>query len=604
MKGMNVLMNIENNMIVTIEGEMVYIGENMLSYIDAAMNSPFSHPLGSIKKDNIVFYFSRDLNVTDIKVFEKIGIFMEHLEGRVLFVGVYDNYEIQPIVKYWEDICLAEDNTLLDTFFCGNYIKVVWNKHKHILKVFINEQYSECFLDEYNDQLLLFDENGIYYFQDRFAGSRMTCVEDILNGEPYHSYIRRSNLENIKLNEILSDDLFRSFEELMDVDVKQKYISIKGDVFLLSCFTQMFLGEAYYIYSIVGQEQILNSIGNLSSIYLKLNSIKNEKKNSDLIPTTFKFLGNDSSLCKIKNLLQKACSTNVTILLTGESGTGKTFMAKEIHKNSKRYKNNFVHVNCAAIPNQLIESELFGYEDGAFTGAKKGGKKGYFELANEGTIFLDEVSDIPLGLQGKLLEVIQNRTFYRVGGMEKIKINVRLIAATNSHLEELVAENKFREDLYYRLNVFPIKLPPLRDRKEELFTIVTDLLPGICETLEIEPLLISSDALLKLMEYDWPGNIRELENILERTAILCDGKMILPDDIVLPELLDNEEVKTIKENIELCEKRVIISALKKFKGDKKSVSEYLDIGRTSLYEKIKKYNIKYSIDWGGLDDIK
>lgn len=597
------LMNIENNLIITSEEKVVYIGENMFSHIDLAMAFPFAYPSGSIKKDDIIFYFNRNLNDINIKLFEKIGTFIKNPEDRVLFIGAYDNDEIQPITKYGEEICLEESNTLLDIFFRGIYIKVIWDNNKQLLKIYINEQYLECFLTEYDDMLLVFDENGIYYFQDNFADSRKNSVEDILRGEPYYSYIRHGELGNINLKDILLDGLFENFRQLICTNVNQKYIFINGDVFSLSCFTVNLSGNLYYFYSIVGQGQVLNNISNQSSIYQKLNSIKKEK-NNNIISSTFKFLGNDSGLYKIKYLLQKACNTNVTILLTGESGTGKTFMAKEIHKNSKQRKNNFVHVNCAAIPNQLIESELFGYEDGAFTGAKKGGKKGYFELANEGTIFLDEISDIPLDLQGKLLEVIQSRTFYRVGGIEKIKINVRFIAATNSNLEELISENKFREDLYYRLNVFPIELPPLRSRKEELFTIVTDLLPRICKGLEIEPLLISSDALQKIKGYNWPGNIRELENILERSAILCDSKMILPNDIILPELSENEEVSTVKENLELCEKKLIISALKKYKGDKKAVSDYLDIGRTSLYEKIKKYDIKYSIDWGGTDDSK
>ena len=207
---------------------------------------------------------------------------------------------------------------------------------------------------------------------------------------------------------------------------------------------------------------------------------------------------------KINKQLDKVCHKNVTIVLTGESGTGKTYLAREIHKNGKRAEGPFVNVNCASIAYNLIESELFGYEEGAFTGARRGGKIGYFELAKGGTLFLDEISELPIKLQGKLLEVLQEETFYRVGGTRKISADVRLIVATNRNLEEMVKQGKFREDLYYRINVFPIHLPPLRERVDDLYSIIEDTLPNICERLEIEPLMLAQSALDKMKKYTWP----------------------------------------------------------------------------------------------------
>lgn len=596
-------MDWENSLVATATGDIVHIGEGMLSYIDLTRKFPFAYPADSIKKDDIVFFISKNFSNTQANVFKKIGISMENLENCVFFLGVYENPEVQPIEKHGEDLFLGASSILLDTFFCGNDVKVIWDKGNASLKICIKQQFIECFLNKFDDQLLVFGENGIYYFRDDFAESRKDSNENILNGEQFHSYIRQSDLSKVKLHELFSDDIWTYMQEIKEFEQKVFYYNEKA--VSLRFYNRNLLGDIYFIYTIVGQKEILKDIHIESSIYYTLDCMQKEKMNGSLIPTTFQLWGNDNHLSKVKFLLQKACDTNVTVLLTGESGTGKTYIAKEIHKNSKRHQKNFVHVNCAAIPYQLIESELFGYEDGAFTGAKKGGKKGYFELANEGTIFLDEIADMPLALQGKLLEVIQNRTFYRVGGTEKININVRLIAATNRDLKERVAAREFREDLYYRINVFPIQLPPLRKRKEEIFKIVTDILPGICEKLEIEPLLINIEALEKIKQYDWPGNIRELENILEKAAILSDGKIILPEDIILPEPQELEvKAVTLKEQRELCEKQAIITALNMYNGDKEKVAQHLDIGRTNLYDKIKKYNIRCSLDWGKQDDTE
>jgi len=593
----------ENSLIASATGDIVYIGEGMISYIDLTMRFPFAHPADSIKKDDIVLFVSRNFHYVEANLFEKIGIFMEKPESCVLFLGVYENDEIHPIEKYGEDLFSGWNSILLDTFFCKNDVKVIWDGRNSSLKIVINQQCVECLLNEYDDQLLVFGEKGICYFRDDFSKSRVDSNETILSKVTFHSYIRQSDLLKVKLQELFSADILVYIQEIRESEQKFFYFNEKA---VSLCFNKInMLGDIYFSYTIIGQKEILNYVHIESSIYHKLDCIRKEKMNGSLIPTTFRLLGNDNDLSKVKLLLQKACDTNVTVLLTGESGTGKTFIAKEMHKSSKRHQKNFVHVNCAAIPYQLIESELFGYEDGAFTGAKKGGKKGYFELANEGTIFLDEIADMPLALQGKLLEVIQNRTFYRVGGTEKIHINVRLIAATNCDLKERIAAHEFREDLYYRINVFPIQLPALRKRKEEIFKIATDILPEICEKLEIEPLLIDLDALQKMRVYDWPGNIRELENILEKAAILSDGKIIMPEDIMLPEPQELEvKAITLKGQRETCEKQAIIAALNMYNDDKERAARHLDIGRTNLYEKIKKYNIRCSLDWGKQDDTE
>ncbi|QIB70632.1 sigma-54-dependent Fis family transcriptional regulator [Aminipila butyrica] len=295
-------------------------------------------------------------------------------------------------------------------------------------------------------------------------------------------------------------------------------------------------------------------------------------------------------------MLKKVSTSNIAIMLTGESGTGKTFLAREIHRSSRKNEGPFVHVNCAAIPPALIESELFGYAEGAFTGAKKGGKKGYFEMAQNGTIFLDEIAELPMDLQGRLLEVIQEKTFYRVGGNEKIHINCRFITATNRDLKQMIHDRSFREDLYYRINVFPIDLLPLRERIEDIQLLSSVLLPKICKRLEIEPLILSSQAIEKMKQYNWPGNIRELENILEKASVLCDNKIIFPEHLDLPTPPGSSEIAdgfySLKEELEMTEKKIILRALIENNFEKGRTAKSLKIGRTNLFEKIRKYELE------------
>ena len=295
---------------------------------------------------------------------------------------------------------------------------------------------------------------------------------------------------------------------------------------------------------------------------------------------------------QINRKLDKVCRKNVTIVLTGESGTGKTFLAGEIHRNSRRSEGPFINVNCAAIAYNLIESELFGYEEGAFTGARKGGKIGYFEMAKGGTLFLDEISELPFLLQGKLLEVLQEGTFYRVGGIKKISADVRLIVATNRDLEKMVKTGRFREDLYYRINVFPINLPPLRDRINDLESIVGDALPVICERLETDNLMLTNGALEKMKKYGWPGNIRELENVLEKAAVMAEGSFIREEDIILDNpIAQNHTPVSLKEKMDAYEKEIVKETFLKFDGNRRKAAEELGISKTNLFEKIHKYGI-------------
>jgi len=311
------------------------------------------------------------------------------------------------------------------------------------------------------------------------------------------------------------------------------------------------------------------------------------------------FVGDSKPIQKVFELIEKVADTDSTVLITGESGTGKELIAKAIHYNSYRRDNPMVVINCGAIPEELLESELFGHEKGAFTGAHKS-RIGRFELANEGTIFLDEIGDMSPNLQVKLLRVLQEQKFERVGSTRTIKVDIRIIAATNKNLISSVNKGTFREDLYYRLNVIPIKVPPLRHRKSDIPLLVDFFLKKFNEEKR-EPIKeFRPEAIEALLQYDWRGNVRELENLVERVIILADGDEIELEDI-------SESIKgrartiesfeaTIPPNggilfdhaVEEYEKKLILQALSETNWVTTKAAKLLNINRTTLIEKMKK----------------
>ncbi|MEN1967864.1 sigma 54-interacting transcriptional regulator [Lentibacillus sp. N15] len=312
--------------------------------------------------------------------------------------------------------------------------------------------------------------------------------------------------------------------------------------------------------------------------------------------TLFDIAGESNELRQVKQEAMLASKSMSTVLITGESGTGKELFAHGIHVASSR-PGSFVQVNCAAIPPDLLESEFFGYESGAFTGAKKGGMKGKFELAQNGTIFLDEIGDMPLPLQTKILRVLQEKEFQPIGSSKTIYLNTKIIAATNQKLEQLVEDGRFREDLYYRLNIMRLTIPPLRERIEDLPNIIQLIIQRLNDKgFYIKG--ITHLALIKLMRHSWPGNVRELENTLERAANLRNGDYIDVD--VIPSFTRENKSKTpppeetsstYKEMMHSTEKDMIISALRETKGNKTKASKLLGISRPWLYKKIKRYGI-------------
>ncbi len=306
-------------------------------------------------------------------------------------------------------------------------------------------------------------------------------------------------------------------------------------------------------------------------------------------------ISNSSRMQEVFEMIHRVANSNATVLLRGESGTGKTLVAKAIHHNSKRKKKTFIAVNCSALPETLLESELFGHEKGAFTGAQSA-KKGRFELAEGGTLFLDEIGELTQTVQVKLLNVVQDREFQRLGGTKTIKCNVRLVAATNKDLEQAVAESTFREDLYYRLNVFPIYLPPLRTRRTDILLLAEFFLQKYNQENEKNILRISTPAIDLLMQYHWPGNVRELQNCMERAVLISDDEAI--KSFHLPPTLQSSETVKEKKNplsltasVENFERELIVEALKKTKGNQTKAAEHLDTSLRIINYKINKFNI-------------
>ena len=306
--------------------------------------------------------------------------------------------------------------------------------------------------------------------------------------------------------------------------------------------------------------------------------------------------GKSEILANLKQEALRASNNHFPVLITGESGTGKELFAQAIHHASSRRVNPFVRINCAAIPRDLLESELFGYEKGAFTGARKSGKPGKFELAQQGTVFLDEIGDLPLEMQPKLLRVIEDKEFERLGGTKLIQSDFRIIAATNRNLDDMINAGDFRKDLFYRLNVIPINIPPLRNRKSDTVTIARYLLDQMTQDANLPVIKIDREVDTAFKKYGWPGNVRELSNVLERALSAIEGDTICLQDLPFylqrsRKNISDGNQSSLKDVQARTEKEAIRYALQESKNNKAGAARLLGIHRTLLYKKMKKYNL-------------
>ncbi|BHH85235.1 sigma-54 interaction domain-containing protein [Desulforhopalus sp. 52FAK] len=374
---------------------------------------------------------------------------------------------------------------------------------------------------------------------------------------------------------------------------------INGQEMIVQRIPVMENGRVIAVYGQV----MFKDIKDINTLAAKLSDLRSrvkryEKELSSLRSTRYTFdsiIGHSQAIEDLKKEANRATKCLLPVLITGESGTGKELFAQAIHSGSRRQNRPFIRVNCAAIPKDLLEAELFGYDRGAFTGAKSSGKKGKFELADQGTIFLDEIGDLPLEMQPKLLRVLEEREFERIGSNKVIRADFRLVAASNQKLKEMVDAGTFRADLYYRLNVIPIEIPPLRERREDIVLLSHHLLEKSLEGSG-QQVNLSSGAEKLLSNHDWPGNVRELSNVVERTLASIDGSEINPSDLPFylnkgEKIIETAEGSLLKEVVAKAEKAAISDALKLTGYNKVKAAKILGIHRTLLYKKAQKYSI-------------
>ena len=439
-------------------------------------------------------------------------------------------------------------------------------------------------------------------------------LKEFLDHEGYETHVAKNG-------EIATDMLDRDYYDLALIDLNMPKVDgmtllktlvdshsdtvgiiLTGHATIRNAVEAMKLGAADYLAKPVKMEEVLMVIERA----LEFRDLKREnlalKKQLKKKYKFENFIGDSLPMNKVFRVIEKVADTDSTVLILGESGTGKELVAKAIHYHSMRKDKPLIPVNCGAIPEELLESELFGHEKGAFTNAIRT-RIGRFELANNGTIFLDEVAEMSPHLQVKLLRILQEQEFERLGGTKTIRCDVRILAATNKNLDKLVDEGSFREDLYYRLKVIPISLPPLRDRKADIPLLVHHFLENISRTKHRKPKSITKDSLKALVNYDWPGNVRELENIIERMVILSEGDSItledLPEKIGRKHALDLDDGSLIPEEglslssaVNDYERQLIIHALEKADWVKNRAAKLLKMNRTTLVEKIKKQGIE------------
>lgn len=447
---------------------------------------------------------------------------------------------------------------------------------KEAIKVFLKGVFESLIIINKNGAIEYMDGYAEKFFSKERGGAKGLHITNLMPESRLHIVAGSGIKETAKIQKVKGED-----------KIVTRY-PIKKDGDIIGAVGKIIFQKL---------EEIENLNKEISRLKQKLETYKYGFK--DLFSSKYTFediTGNNEKFIEIKEMARKVASTDASILLMGESGTGKELFAHSIHSLSNRKNRPFIRVNCAAIPFDLAESELFGYERGAFSGAKNEGKPGKFELAKGGTVFLDEIGSLPFGLQSKLLRVLEEKEVERLGGKRPIKLDFRLLSATNSNLQNLIDQERFRPDLFYRLSSVPIQIPPLRERKEDIILYLEHFLKNIATKMDIEVNEISNEAIPILVNYKWPGNIRELINVLEQSVLkVTKGVKILPEHLPSFLFANNYTIYKngfgLKKSIEETEKLAIQHALKYTNGNKRKAAKLLGIQRSVLYNKINKYEI-------------
>ncbi len=604
-----ILDNISQGVIVIdTEGIITTYNKKAKEIFGIFESTKISHKSDRLKKDDLVFIVDNkvgeDDGELDYKSFEKIGIYDKNLKkgDSILAFGTYksSNNHVNENYKIIE-VSDQSGEVYLDGVYRGLKYRLSIDYSKKILGININDTIYSMNYRYAVGHMVIIRNNELVFYQSKGYTARNESLRYILEERVF-----REKGKNAQAINPIGDFIFNVHERNNEMDkfyrcatkedniVTNEFMNING-IATLSSIIPLY-SEENKIGAILRVEDIteLKEVIEERNVLLK-NLKKTEKllEDENIARCFKKFQGVSTHINDIKKIAYKSSKTDSTVLILGESGTGKSTLAEEIHNISNRKNNKFLHINCASLPESLLESELFGYEGGSFTNSRKSGKPGLFELANNGTVFLDEIGEMPLKIQGKLLNFLQNKTFYRIGGIEEIKVDTRIICATNKNLEQLIKEKEFREDLYYRINIIPIYIEPLRNRIEDIPILVDKLIKNLSKKLKKEPITMTREAMNKLMCLSWLGNIRELENVLERTISLNDSNVIYSKDILVYNTKnETKEInESLKVGLEEAEKKIIINCLRAYKGNIKACLNILEVGKTSFYDKLKKYNI-------------
>jgi len=599
----------EGIIVINSDGIIDYYNKKAKKIFGIIFNQGMGHDAGKIERGDMVIIADSSLGEDDGGLLpedlSRIGVDGSKLvKGHpFIAIGIMGGRQNSGVVEYSGENENKKQLAAKDSFF-GKEVMASLDLDAKVAVISVGENsYPFKFIKSIGHIVVVSGETGeVKFYQARGYTTRRDDIRMLLTRQTF----RAKGKENMEMN-IVGQSIFDIHPKESNIDIvellevaKGKDISYIGQIkeingSLTRCSLLQLKNEGNIVGAMLKVEDITeldNVTKERDSAIASLNEVENKLKVKD---ATNRIIGQSESINAIRRLTRKASETNSTVLILGESGTGKGLIAECIHDSSKRNEKPFLYVNCASIPSELIESELFGYEGGAFTGSKKEGKKGVFETADGGIVFLDEIGEIPLFMQVKLLHVLQNKKFTRVGSTQPVEVDVKIIAATNKDLERAVKEGAFREDLYYRINVIPIVISPLRQRKEDIYPLIMHLLPQICKRTGVKEKRISVDVIKEMLSYDWPGNVRELENFLERAVNITDGDTILLENTNIRMLKSrgegNNAACSLSEAIESAEKVAIENAIKVSGGDKIQAINLLDISKSSFYGKLKKYKL-------------
>ena len=592
------------------EGIITHINSQAMERFGLINHSSYSHPAGRIEEGDIVIIadtaLGRDDDNFTLEQLESLGISDKFIRYGDMLVAVAEfGTEKNRRPAMWKSIKRGDSDFLhLETNIDGTDITVSINGRTADVKVhgicysisYFQSIVQTVILDGKTHQVKFWNEKG-YSARKEGIGSLLREGGSFIAKSPnfkvqvigYHfsEFFEGKQFES-DLRAIIDGDIQKCENREYEVNGYQLIASIlpiKNDGGGVTGIVVKFRRIEDIKATITERNEAIKAAEkNYRSEYLSENIDKNDNDEADFL----RIFGNGRDMMDIKRSAYKLARLSCSILITGESGTGKTRMAKAISSVQIR-KGPFIHVDCSTIAPTLFESEMFGYVSGAFTGANPKGKAGFFEEADGGTIFLDEIGELPPDIQAKLLNVIQNKTVYRVGSTRPIPVDVRIIAATNRDLRRGVSEGWFRTDLYYRLSAFTIELPPLRECSEDIIFLIDSLMGEMRKKYGTSEKYLSGEAFQKLLSYEWPGNIRELENVLERAVALTDSEIIYPEHLHIEEGISH---LTLRDRLKKEEKRIIEAALLKAKGNRSAAMKELGVTKTIFYEKLKEYSIK------------